>query len=977
MNKAPATTRLDLNPENWQILKGIVADALEQKSSAERTALVQSRCANDATLLAEAESLVREAAAFLKDPTDSLEDCADHATALLWQDETPMTGRRIGAYLIVRELGRGGMGAVFLARRADGQFEKEVAIKILKRGTDTDEVLRRFADERHILARLDHPNISRLLDAGTTDDGLPYLVMEYVAGRPITRFVREQNLTIAERLSIFLKVCAAVEIAHQNHVIHRDLKPSNILVKTDGEPKLLDFGIAKLLDSREDGREVTSAGQERLTPNCASPEQTDGRLITEASDVYALGALLYEILSGQKPHKFTNAHPSHDEIVRVIREEEPPRPSEVVSGTVSKNLRPLDPIVQKAMCKDPSERYAKIADLTSEVRRYLEDKPLLTARHSDLSTRHRLWSGRAIAVATVALVLLVSLFVWLRTHPAEVSSPPPSPKSIAVLPFDSLGSSDAPSYFVEGVQDNILTDLGKVKDLRVVSRSGVAAYRGKNVDAKEIGKELGVANVLQGSLQLSGDRVRINAQLIDTRSDTQIWAEHYDRKVEDIFSLQGELAEKIVAQLRAQLSSAEKAAIFKRPTEDLQAYDLYLRARSTFYQVRTDNQMNSWNAASELLQQAIARDSKFALAYAFLNEVYLHKYRFGMEHNKADLAAAKEAADKALSLQPDLEEARVALARYYYYGLSDYRRTLEQLSMLSALEEHDAEYYTIASLVERRLGRWAESVRDGEKAVELEPNNLWLASNLVQTYNGLRRYADATRVAESTTLRLAGRSADHLWLLRSESALDEGNLDLANTMLEMAAGKDFLEYQLALLWLDFLTRDFAAAHALMENATEATKGTESFWLTAGMIARTEGKPEAAREAFQQAKNIVEHSLQQRPDSPELLSELAEACSGLGQHADAIREAQRAVELAPANVDSIVAPYCAVRLAQVLAWSGDYDGALKTLAAWVPKPFGPDFGDLKIDPLWDDLRSDPRFDQLLAEAKIPPVIAPAR
>src|SRR3954470_18212036 len=211
MSKVTAAARDKLDPQRWQQLKSVLADALEQKSHAERTAVIASRCSGDETLLAEAASLLKEAEALLNEPNDLLEDCADQATVALWQDETPRTGWRIGAYVVVRELGRGGMGAVYLASRADGQFEKEVAIKVLKRGTDTDEVLRRFAAERHILPRLEHPNVAHLLADGTTCEGLPYFVMEYVAGPPITRFVREHQLSIEDRLAIFLKVCAAVE----------------------------------------------------------------------------------------------------------------------------------------------------------------------------------------------------------------------------------------------------------------------------------------------------------------------------------------------------------------------------------------------------------------------------------------------------------------------------------------------------------------------------------------------------------------------------------------------------------------------------------------------------------------------------------------------------------------------------------------------------------------------------------------------
>jgi serine/threonine protein kinase len=318
------------DPEQWTRLNGVLAEAIE-RSAEERSALLRQRLGDDRELLQEAEALLRHLDAVEEQPSDVFEDCADHATRSLWSEDAANAGRRIGAYRIVRELGRGGMGTVYLAERADGAFEKQVAIKILKRGTDTDDVLLRFAAERHILARLEHPNIARLLDAGTTDDGLPYFVMEYVAGAPVTQYVREHEFPIEQTIALFLKICAAVEVAHRSRVIHRDLKPSNILVNADGEPKLLDFGIAKLLSPGENSADVTASGETRLTPICASPEQTDGRPITEASDVYALGALLYELLSGQKPYRFSTAHPSREEITRVIREQEPVLPSAVAS----------------------------------------------------------------------------------------------------------------------------------------------------------------------------------------------------------------------------------------------------------------------------------------------------------------------------------------------------------------------------------------------------------------------------------------------------------------------------------------------------------------------------------------------------------------------------------------------------------------------------------------------------------------------
>src|SRR3954470_13918364 len=243
----------ELSPQRWERLKAVFADAMERDTTRERTAFVRDACADDTTLRLEAESMLSQAELLLHEADDPFEQCADTAAATLRRDDPSQIGKRIGAYEIVREIGRGGMGTVYLAERADGQFEKQVAIKLLKRGTDTDEVLRRFSAERHILARLDHPNIARLLDAGTTNGGLPYFVMEYVAGEPVTRSLLHRPLSIRERLELFLKICAAVEVAHRGHIIHRDLKAKNILVTKQGETKLLDFGIAKLLEPETAG----------------------------------------------------------------------------------------------------------------------------------------------------------------------------------------------------------------------------------------------------------------------------------------------------------------------------------------------------------------------------------------------------------------------------------------------------------------------------------------------------------------------------------------------------------------------------------------------------------------------------------------------------------------------------------------------------------------------------------------------------
>jgi serine/threonine protein kinase len=336
-------------------------DAAVDLTPAERDALLDERCNSDAELRREVESLLEADA-----QADSLDEQPFAIPAAVFADapEEQIAGRYFGPYEVVREIGRGGLGSVYLAVRSDGEYRKEVALKLIRRGLDTDDILRRFRAERQILAQLDHPTIARLIDGGTTDDGLPYLVMEYVKGEPLTAYCDSRRLSTRDRLDLFRKVCGAVTYAHQNLVIHRDLKPSNILVGADGEPKLLDFGIAKLLTTDDALLTQTAPELRALTPDYASPEQIKGERMTTASDVYSLGVLLYELLTGTKPYQLKSR--TTEEISRAITDQEPERPSTAIARGdrsafgIRRSEFPqgdLDNIVLMAMRKEPQRRY--------------------------------------------------------------------------------------------------------------------------------------------------------------------------------------------------------------------------------------------------------------------------------------------------------------------------------------------------------------------------------------------------------------------------------------------------------------------------------------------------------------------------------------------------------------------------------------------------------------------------------------------
>ncbi|MGH8095206.1 MAG: protein kinase domain-containing protein [Chthoniobacterales bacterium] len=888
-----------MNQERWQRLKEIVAGALEQESPLDRTALLTRECAQDASLLEQAESFLSDADTLSRGGHDSLEECAAFATAAVRRSGgVSMTGRRIGAYIIVRELGHGGMATVFLAARADGYFEKQVAIKILKPGGGSSaELLGRFRAEREVLASLEHPNIAALFDAGTTEEGMPHFIMEYVPGIPLTAYIREHLLPLRERLALFRKTCAAVEVAHRKRIVHRDLKRSNILVNDQGEPKLLDFGIAKLLE--ENPLALTTTGQQRLTPISASPEQLRGEEVTTASDIYALGALLYEILTGHTPHVFPTRHPGLNEVTRVVCEEDPALPSSVANETeMQRALRgDLDAIILRAMQKDPSSRYASVGDLTEDVRRYLDGEPVaarpagLTYRLTRSLTRHQASLARIALVAAVILIAVGAGALLLQRQSRSSAGKAGNgeglaipEKSIAVLPFDNFAANEPSSYFADGVQDDILTDLATVRDLKVISRTGVAPYRKGPRNIREIGRALGVAYVLQGSVRKLNDRVRVNAQLIDTRTDTQTWAEQYDRRMDDLFALQSDLAQAIVAQLKGRLSPSEKAVIESRPTTNVKAYDLYLQARESFLQYQH-------STAIESLNRAIVLDPNFALAYCLLANANLYIYRFGDDPSEARLTAAKDAADAALRIAPDLPESHLAQAQYYYLGQRDYERTEAELAAAPPSPAGRAKFFDLAALAERRLGHWKEALRDGGKALQLDPHDPFIATEVIQSYICLRRYSEAEELADRA-IKLIPTPEAPFWQLKTDSILDQGDLKQARTFLETAPS-NLRDKHGEMARIAFYARDFPRATSEVEAARRSgtMQRAEDLDLFDGSIARAQGDREKAKMLFEKARTALEAALQKRPDDPMTLGSLAWAYAGLGRKEDALRVSQ--------------------------------------------------------------------------------------
>jgi serine/threonine protein kinase/uncharacterized protein HemY len=406
--------------ERWSRVKEVFEAAMDL-DPLERASLLAKECGHDNALRREIESLLEsdeQSDGFIEEPAFAIP-----RDLFSEEPEEAAAGRQFGPYQVVREIGRGGLGAVFLAARSDDEYQKHVAIKLVRRGLDTADILRRFRNERQILAQLDHPNIARLIDGGTTKDGLPYFVLEYVRGEPIAAYCTAGALATTDRLALFRKVCAAVTYAHQNLVVHRDLKPSNILVTPEGEPKLLDFGIAKLLDVDEDSLAHTVAGQRVMTPEYASPEQVRGEKITTASDVYSLGVLLYELLTGERPYRLRTRTPQ--EISRAITEQEPERPSTAVMRGENSKSNPrnskllkgdLDNIVLMAMRKEPPRRYASVAQFSEDIRRHLEGLPVIARKDTATYRTTKFIRRNKIGAAAAALICLTLVAGIVATY---------------------------------------------------------------------------------------------------------------------------------------------------------------------------------------------------------------------------------------------------------------------------------------------------------------------------------------------------------------------------------------------------------------------------------------------------------------------------------------------------------------------------------------------------------------------------------
>jgi serine/threonine protein kinase/tetratricopeptide (TPR) repeat protein len=649
------------------------------------------------------------------------------------------------------------MGTVYLAERADGHYRKQVAIKLVSPHLATEEVLRRFRNERQVEASLDHPNIARLLDGGTTDDGHPYLVMEYVEGLRIDTWCDNRKLPIRDRLMLFRQVCSGVQAAHEKEIVHRDLKPGNILVTADGTPKLLDFGIAKVLNRELSDAAETTVGAGPMTPEYASPEQVRGEPVGPASDIYALGVVLYELLTGQLPYTVQGSDLRL--AARVICEHEPMKPSaaiqrttggagpETVSetrGETPAGLRrrlagDLDNIVLKALRKEPSRRYTSVTEFSEDLSHFLQDLPV-QARKESLPYRGRKFLKRnrvaSLAAATSA-VLVLAVAGGLQQFGASRGATRAAVRSIAVLPLKNLSHDPQQEALVDGMTEALIGDLAKIRSLRVIARDSIMRYKDVSNPAASAARELKADSLVEGSVLRSGERVRISVQLTSGAMNRVLWTQTYDRDLQDVPAMESDVARAIAREIQIQLTPQEEARLSSSPV-NRQAYEAYLRGRYQLYK----HTREGFERSLQQFKDAIDIDPAYAPAWAGLADCYYELSTAVLPAHEA-MPKARAAALKALAIDGTLAEAQTTLAQVqsqydwdWATAEKGYLRALE----LNASYAQGHQYYGWY-LAEQ--GRLKDAIREMAEAYRLDPLTPWRATNLAWTYYLARRNDEA------------------------------------------------------------------------------------------------------------------------------------------------------------------------------------------------------------------------------------------
>jgi serine/threonine-protein kinase len=844
-------------------------------------------------------------------------------------------------------LGRGGTATVYLAH--DLRHDRPVALKVVHQQLAESVGAERFLREIRFVARLSHPHILPLFDSGEAA-GLLFYVMPHVGGESLRqRLEREGRMPVAAAARIAREIALALDYAHRHGVIHRDIKPENILFE-DNQAIVADFGVATAMQSTESDR-LTATGLAVGTPAYMSPEQAGGASTVDGrSDIYSLGCMLYEMLTGEPP--FLGPTPQAVMAKQVVA----PLPS-------IRSKRPevpdsIERVLARATAKEPAERFSTAAEFTAA----LED----TSPAADPAPRVGR-RGAALLVGAGAIAATVGLFALGNADRREKTAETPR---IAVLPFQNLGAAED-GYFSDGITEEITSRLAQIPRLGVISRTSADQYRETDKSVKEIGRELGVDYILEGSVrwQKAGgaSRVRVTPQLIRVSDDRHLWTDRYDETLEEVFQVQSRIAEQVATELDLALQQPDHEALAAKPTDNLRAYDFYLRGNDYFDRPADPD---AYRAAQEMYARATELDPTFALAFARLARTHISQFHFA-DRTQRRLALARSAADSALKLQPDLAEAHLAQGQIHYWGELDYEAALREFRTAHAADPGNADLAWARGLVERRLGQWDQAIADLRRASELDPRSVIRLLDLFEVHVRRREYAVAQQYL-TRAVQLEPNSPSSIFQAMLIVARD-GDFDAAVEAVKAGVRRTGAanmaqwtpQFDLgAAIWehLD------STAQSAVDRLEISQFGSDSaaYYLGKAKVNRYRGNTAVANAYYDSAATALEGRSRARPDDPELRAELASAYAGLGRREVAMREGQRAVALRPLSRDTWLGEDMVRNLAVVYATLGQADSAVKQLRFLLTVPSWISIPGLRSDPTWDAIRGDPGFQALIGK-----------
>jgi serine/threonine protein kinase/Flp pilus assembly protein TadD len=892
---------------------------------------------------------------------------------------------RFEHYMVLRnpegkpfELGRGAMGVTYKA--FDPRLQRPVALKIINPQLFGNYSARQiFVREARAAASVRHQNVASVFHIGESS-GNYYYAMEFVEGESLQSLIRRSGrLETNLALEIVDQVAYGLGAIEKQRLVHRDIKPSNIMVSLpEGKletVKIIDLGLAKGVAEENT---LSTVGVFIGTPAYASPEQFSGIAIDIRSDLYSLGITLWEMLSGRVPFSGPAAE-------LMFQQQHAPPPVEKLASLPA----PVTALLQVLLAKDPHQRFETPGQLQQGLTTVKEaialgyrltvdelksaDKPVAlrspSAKPKKPPLRWFLGAGLGLPILIVAWFFASGHLGLFYQRPTEAA---PTEKSIAVLPFDNISPNRDDVYFADGVQDEILNNLAKIAQLKVISRTSVMQYRPEaKRDLRQIAAALGVANVLEGTVRRAGNHVRVSTELVDARNDNTIWADSYDRDLTDIFAIQSEIAQTVASRLSARLSAEERKDIEEKPTTNLQAYDLYLQAKPLVNSAALMiSQKENYSKAIGLLDEATRKDPKFALGYCLLTKAHDYLYHYFLDSTPENRQPGDAAVQEALQLRPDLPEAHLAMASHLYICYRDFERASVQIAIAAKNLPNNPDLLHLSALIEQVQGQWDKSIADLERAATLDLRNPDLLDTLARSYFSLRRYPDNERILErlielepnEPAHRLS--KADSAFAARADfrvRALDEA---LPSSMKDDCGVASYRVYYA------ICAHDFAAAEEIL-----SASRNEELYFDSALVPRQIWAlwlefirgDHPTIEQFDDARKRLHQKVAANPTDPYLLAALAKADVALGRTEEGVEEGRRAMAIRPISEDALGGPDIATFVAQLYVWTSRSNLAFEQLNILIKIPGRSlNYGDLKTNPGWDPLRKDPRFESLLTE-----------